>query len=75
MYKPTAMTNITCCGSQAIYSAYFRNELNVQDFEVLTTVPFAITHKYSQTNRLVESFIDHNIGLQRALTSLNSVCL
>ncbi|WP_163211863.1 hypothetical protein [Bacteroides sp. 519] len=65
------MTNLTCCGSYALCSAYFRSKLNVLDFEILTTLPFAITHNYPQSNHLIESVIDHSIGLDRALKNLN----
>jgi len=63
--------NSTCCGSQAIISTYFNNEIDLLTFEIFTTVPFGIVHKYKQTNRLIESIIDHDIGIQRALKTLN----
>lgn len=71
MHKIPYISNATCCGSQAIFSAYFKNVLDLKDFEIFTTVPFAITHKFSLTNRLLESFIDHDIGLERAYKNLN----
>ncbi len=68
------ISNSTCCGTQAIISCYYeQHDFDISIFEIMTTVPFAITHNYAKTKRLIESFIDHDIGIPRAYNNLNIV--
>lgn len=64
--------NVTCCGSQALLSAYFSND-SIQDikmFEILTSVPFGIIHKEDDPYRLLTCYYDPDYGLDRALDTL-----
>lgn len=64
--------NLTCCGTHAIYSAFFRN-WNYEDliqFEAFTTVPFGIEHKPGNLYRLFTCYCDPDKGIDKALYAL-----
>ena len=63
---------MTNCHSQSLLSAFFP-ECSLYDsyiFELYTTVPFGIMHITGDPYRLIDSFIDPDVGLDRALNTL-----
>lgn len=62
----------TCCHSQALLTAFFPRGLvpNLWLFECYTTIPFGITHVPGDPNRLLDCYLDPDVGLDRALDTL-----
>jgi hypothetical protein len=65
--------NLTCCHSEAAVTAFFPgcsfDELCI--FEAYTTVPFGIIHHPGDPNRLLDCYLDPDLGLDRAFQSLH----
>lgn len=61
--------NLTCCGTHAMYSAFFDtwNFDDIISFETFTTVPFGIIHKEDNPYRLFTCYCDPDYGIQKAL--------
>lgn len=62
----------TCCHSQALLTAFFPRDAvpNPWLFECYTTIPFGIVHVPGDPNRLLDCYLDPDIGLDRALDTL-----
>lgn len=64
--------NFTCCGTQAILTAYGEKiKFSVPDFELLTTVPFGVKHDGDDPYRFLSCYYDPDFGISRALETLN----
>jgi hypothetical protein len=62
----------TCCHSQAVLTAFFprKEVINLWMFENFTTVPFGIKHVPNDPNRLLDCYLDPDVGLDRAMNIL-----
>jgi len=64
---------ITSCHTQAVFNAYFQNR-NFRDyilFEIATTNPFGVRHIPNDLNRILDSYLDFDLGLDRAFELLD----
>ena len=64
---------ITSCHTQALFNAYFKNN-NYKDyllFEIMTTNPFGVKFIPNDPNRVLDSYLDFDLGLDRALKLLD----
>jgi len=64
---------MTSCHTQAIFNAFF-NEARYSDyilFEALTTNPFGVKFIENDSNRILDAFLDFDLGLDRALDILD----
>ncbi len=64
---------ITSCHTQAIFNAYFSNckYKTYILFEILTTTPFGVQYIKNDSNRILDSYLDFDLGLDRAFELLN----
>lgn len=64
--------NLTCCGTHAMYSAYFQNWRyeDIMQFEAFTTVPFGVVNKIENPFRVFTCYCDPDEGIDRALQAL-----
>lgn len=71
--RPGYNGNLTCCGTHAIYSGFFRNWDNqdIIKFEAATTVPFGIVHNPDDPFRLFTCYCDPDCGIEFAFQVLN----
>jgi len=63
---------ITSCHTQAIFNAYFQNS-SFKDyilFEIATTNPFGVQYIPNDPNRVLDSYLDFDLGLDRAFELL-----
>ena len=64
---------LTSCHTQAIFNGFFQN--NSYDdyllFEALTTNAFGVKYIPNDSNRVLDSFLDFDLGIDRALRILN----
>lgn len=65
--------NLTCCGTHAIYSAFFQNWTydDITLFEAFTTVPFGVVNKMNDPFRIFTCYCDPDQGIDRALNALD----
>lgn len=73
--NPLYSGKYTCCHTQAILTAFFPQYQKEDQwiFECLTTVPFGIIHVPNDPNRIIDSYFDPDIGLDRALDTLEAI--
>lgn len=64
---------MTSCHTQALFNAFFRDATYQEYliFEALTTNPFGVKHITNDPNRILDSYLDFDLGLDRALSILN----
>jgi len=64
---------ITSCHTQAIFNAYFSssNYDKYLLFEILTTNSFGVQYISNDPNRILDSYLDFDLGLDRAFELLN----
>lgn len=64
---------ITNCYTQALLSSLMGkyNLQNLYDFEIATTVPFGVVYREGDPNRLLDCYLDPDIGLDRGMSNLD----
>lgn len=64
---------ITNCYTQALLSSFMdRYDLkNLYDFEIATTVPFGVVYREGDPNRLLDCYLDPDVGLDRGMSNLD----
>ena len=72
LVSPRYFGKLTCCHTQAMASAFFRGNDgdDLEAFEIYTTVPFGVIYIPNDSNRLLDSFLDPDLGIDRALETL-----
>lgn len=64
---------ITSCHTQALFNAFFK-KATYDDyllFEAISTNPFGIKHISNDSNRILDAYLDFDLGLDRALSILD----
>lgn len=63
---------ITNCYTQALLSSFIERHYlqSLYNFEIATTIPFGVIYRSGDPNRLLDSFMDPDIGLDRGMNIL-----